>query len=464
MDKEDPVRKQLKSNALVAMKTMSIAELSDSKYQHYIHKDGRGDFYIIRCDVCGMHFRKNMTGAMNHLSKGPQHHSLRKDEGLDNGVNREGVFRFMGIKVLDCSDEAMERHNDALERLGSRHPVRNMLSNYPRERDGCYHPEHPVVLLPRNQEKNRPRWHDRIGGTRDVSSSAETIPSGSADTRAGLLVQSDLPRPQSTQRVHGFVPGQIYWTRENAFAKYRPVLALPYNDLKEIGLPGWEVSRWIDWMRVRYTYDATTGYFHDDRLHSRNIREPEKVYPLLYLDDCNGDTDPKVTYGLVSMVREFDRDEITEGDPTYERLFQYLDQETLWFVGDQTPPPTSQSTRAPCTHERWLTQLDGESSPSSDRPITPQPVSDSRPIEIPDDDDSELPTISAIADKTPPKPRASESRAASKGKGRDVRDRTSNTSRPSTWAFGDSPASERDDPGPENGESSGLAPVAVMSC
>ncbi|KAK0388839.1 hypothetical protein NLU13_5082 [Sarocladium strictum] len=405
--KDDLILKKVLSNSLVATRSITMAELASSAYQHHIYKAGHDSFYIFRCDVCGAHFKgTGLVGAIGHLQRTKQHASLRKTEGLRSRIEKRDVIRYMGIQVLGCSHKVMEKHNAALDRQGDRYVVPNATSADLTERNAAYHPERPVILLPRHQEKNRPRLSSSPTDFRETSrSSAAGVALPSEDLGVASPVKSDIGQPQSSQRPHGVVPGQIYWAKEQPDARhYRPALALPYRNLREIGLLDWDVSPWVDRMRIRFTYDQSTGYFKE-KSNRRNMKDPERVYPVLFLDASDGSPRPKVAYPQLSTMRNFERDEIQESHPVYTRLIQYLDEATLWFVGDEEGRGTV-----------------GESSSVGVSPTTPRTAGLPETISISSssDDDDDMPTLEDVINSTPTKPPSGAPRRQSKGKGLEV--------------------------------------------
>lgn len=270
-----------------------------------------------------MHFMDGFSGPSLHLNRSPEHHSLRKKESIEGPSSKGRVLGMMGVLIRDCTAERMRVHNTkmAKELKSNPHLIKDALSNTKEKRDPAFDPHQPTVLLPRDQERNRPRWtpkSPKLSGAAAVSGEESDSPE-----QVDTLIHGSRPR--------GFVPGQVYWIREGTCRPYRLALALPYENLRQIGLPDNDVSHWVQALSDKYTFDDHTGYYVENR-GSGQSEKSTWVYPMLYIDALAVPNQGDVTFCNLSNTRQFERERIDEKDVAYERLIQYLDRDMLWFV------------------------------------------------------------------------------------------------------------------------------------
>lgn len=328
MDKPDPILKRLQDHRLVAMHSMTMAELLKSFYRHFIVTDSRERYYIIRCDVCGVHFQEGTAGAVIHLNKSPNHASL-KSSRMPQGPRHDDVFTYMAIRIVDCSVEIMKAHNGRLQWdiEASKYRLRSAINVDPKSRKDCYHPKHPAILLPRVAETNRPRL-------------TPAPDDGPSSARISLP-----PQPQNDRKPNGFIPGQVYWVKEYSAKHYRIALALPLHNLEEIGLPPRSVIEWTGGEGNGLVYDDKVGFY----LKPSRSKSDGIWYPMLYLDFDDGRTEPEVSFINLTFARSFERDEIGEGNRKYARVYEYLDQAQLWFVAKASTKEEGESCNSEAT-------------------------------------------------------------------------------------------------------------------
>lgn len=80
------------------------------QYRHAIveYPKKSGNWFIIRCDKCGLHFGRNaLQGGSKHLS-GVTHGRLAKNHAL--------AVQELGFRVLGCDKDKARRNNDAFDR------------------------------------------------------------------------------------------------------------------------------------------------------------------------------------------------------------------------------------------------------------------------------------------------------------------------------------------------------------
>ena len=80
------------------------------EYRHAIveYPQDSGNWFILRCDECGLHFKRNaLQGGAKHLN-GANHGWLPRDRAL--------AVQEFGFRVLGCDKEKAKRNNDAFDR------------------------------------------------------------------------------------------------------------------------------------------------------------------------------------------------------------------------------------------------------------------------------------------------------------------------------------------------------------
>lgn len=94
-------------------RTVSFGEVYGNGHPEYRHAiveypPTSGDWFIIRCDECGLHFKRNaLQGGAKHLN-GQKHGRLPKTHVL--------AVEELGFRVLGCDKDKAKRNNDAFDR------------------------------------------------------------------------------------------------------------------------------------------------------------------------------------------------------------------------------------------------------------------------------------------------------------------------------------------------------------
>ncbi|KAK0631219.1 hypothetical protein B0T14DRAFT_559040 [Immersiella caudata] len=79
------------------------------EYRHAIleYPHGSGDWFILRCEQCGLHFGRNaLQGGAKHLN-GARHGWLPRDRAL--------AVKELGVRVLGCDKDKAKRNNEAFD-------------------------------------------------------------------------------------------------------------------------------------------------------------------------------------------------------------------------------------------------------------------------------------------------------------------------------------------------------------
>ncbi|KAK3933984.1 hypothetical protein QBC46DRAFT_274718, partial [Diplogelasinospora grovesii] len=179
-------------------RTISFAEVyqnGNAQYKHMIveHPLYSGDFYILKCDEHGVHFKQNpLAGAAKHLHSS-QHGHISKEYAT--------ALKFLGYRVVDCDAQLAINNNSVAKKAFAEgyEPLNLNKRSKPV----------PISLI---SYADSPRSGNFVSGF-SVS-----------------LPPWKLPK--------GIAPGELYlcyWAREK---RHYAILTLPWGDLSCAGMQG----------------------------------------------------------------------------------------------------------------------------------------------------------------------------------------------------------------------------------
>ncbi|OIW24660.1 hypothetical protein CONLIGDRAFT_102221 [Coniochaeta ligniaria NRRL 30616] len=263
-DKAKPPTPRTSQKISTVKRTIDFHEVyqdGDAEYKHMIIRyppgdDGKGEWWILKCDEHGVHFNLNpLHGAAKHLHSN-QHNNMSKEHSL--------AIRELGHMVWDCTMELAEKNNEAVKRAfenGYRPFNRNQLTKTERRSMGFADPE--------------------------------TIPARKAPVTAAL--QRKKVAPDSVKIGHSKeFTGVVYPVDAELYLGYWSknktryvVKLLPWGDLAPAGLSGTlKGTDLLDKPPKCYTTDRATGeitgwaegYEDGGRLVTK------REFPVMYFD------------------------------------------------------------------------------------------------------------------------------------------------------------------------------------
>jgi hypothetical protein len=80
---------------------------------------------------------------------------------------------------------------------------------------------------------------------------------------ATSAIMSDIPGPRKNNQIYLFAPGEVYWFKGAADITHRLVLALPYENLRSIGLLDYDVSNVVKRLTSHLWLEKSYGYYYN---------------------------------------------------------------------------------------------------------------------------------------------------------------------------------------------------------
>jgi len=225
----------------------------DAEYKHVIVEYPRGseNWFIIRCDQCGVYFGANpLQGGAKHLDSEPHGYAPRK---------WALAVQELGIRILDCDKDKADRNNEAFDRAVE------------------------AGYVPLNERTGS--GLARRARRRQVQESVDASDEGEDEDTAANSPQGRHPKGKPFEGVSDPIVGRLYraWFRGDGFYA---ALMLPLGSFAAAGVVG-DIDSMDCLKAAPKCYRRSKGHISGwaDGYEDGGPKVRERRFPMMYIEE-----------------------------------------------------------------------------------------------------------------------------------------------------------------------------------